>query len=305
MKNRQPECWRCAPPAFSWRRRSRDVRPPTARPRRCCGCRPSARRRSGSPTPTTSGPSSAPAGWRAASPASRGRRRIRTFHPTASRSPSAANTPATSTSMSCPPKAASRSGSRGTPAPIACRAGCPTASPLSLPRAARRPRRAARRASGPCPRRAASSSRCLSRAPTRARFLPSGTHVAYRMNNSWDDERRNYRGGQNRPIWIVDLKTFDLVSPPWTDSKDIDPVWVGDTVFFLSDRDGVSNVWSFETRSKKLAQVTKFTVLRREVDGRQQRHRGVRAGRRDPRARPEERAATRSCRSPPTATSPG
>src|SRR6266545_7019207 len=60
------------------------------------------------------------------------------------------------------------------------------------------------------------------------KISPAGTHVAYRMNNSWDDERRNYRGGQNRPIWIVDLKTFDLVSPPWTDSKDIDPVWVGD-----------------------------------------------------------------------------
>jgi tricorn protease len=86
-----------------------------------------------------------------------------------------------------------------------------------------------------------------------------GSHIAYRMNNSWDEERRNYRGGQNRPIWIVDLKTYDLVSPPWTDSKDMDPAWVGDTVFFLSDRDGVSNVWSFEPKTKKLAQVTRFT----------------------------------------------
>jgi len=34
-----------------------------------------------------------------------------------------------------------------------------------------------------------------------------GSHIAYRMNNSWDEERRNYRGGQNRPIWIVDRKT--------------------------------------------------------------------------------------------------
>src|SRR6187399_667386 len=91
------------------------------------------------------------------------------------------------------------------------------------------------------------------------KISPSGTRVAYRMNSSWDDERRNYRGGQNRPIWIVDLKTFDLVSPPWTDSKDIDPVWVGDTVFFISDRDGVANVWAFEQKSKKLRQVTKFT----------------------------------------------
>jgi tricorn protease len=86
-----------------------------------------------------------------------------------------------------------------------------------------------------------------------------GTHIAYRMNSSWDEERRNYRGGQNRPVWIVDLKTYDLVSPPWTDSKDMDPVWVGDSVYFISDRDGVANVWSFETKAKKLAQVTRFT----------------------------------------------
>ncbi|MCX6550541.1 MAG: PDZ domain-containing protein [Acidobacteria bacterium] len=85
-----------------------------------------------------------------------------------------------------------------------------------------------------------------------------GGRIAYRLNNSWDEERRNYRGGQNRPIWIVDLKTYDLVSPPWTDSKDVDPVWSGDSVYFISDRDGVANVWSFDTRSKKLAQVTKF-----------------------------------------------
>ena len=41
------------------------------------------------------------------------------------------------------------------------------------------------------------------------KISPDGTRIAYRMNNSWDEERRNYRGGQNRPIWIVDLKTYD------------------------------------------------------------------------------------------------
>ena len=91
------------------------------------------------------------------------------------------------------------------------------------------------------------------------KISPDGTRIAYRMNSSWDEERRNYRGGQNRPIWIVDLKTYDLVSPPWTDSKDVDPVWVGDAVYFLSDRDGVSNVWAYETKAKRLRQVTKFT----------------------------------------------
>jgi len=91
------------------------------------------------------------------------------------------------------------------------------------------------------------------------KFSPDGSHIAYRMNSSWDEERRNYRGGQNRPIWIADTKNYDVVTPPWTDSKDMDPVWVGDTVYFISDRDTVANIWSYETKSKKLAQVTKFT----------------------------------------------
>jgi tricorn protease len=91
------------------------------------------------------------------------------------------------------------------------------------------------------------------------KISPDGSRIAYRMNNSWDEERRNYRGGQNRPIWIVDTKTYDLVTPPWTDSKDMDPVWVGDSVYFLSDRDGVSNVWAYEPKTRKLTQLTRFT----------------------------------------------
>jgi tricorn protease len=90
------------------------------------------------------------------------------------------------------------------------------------------------------------------------KISPDGKRIAYRMNNSWDEERRNYRGGQNRPIWIEDLTTHDVVTPPWQDSKEMDPAWVGDVVYFLSDRDGVSNVWSYDTRSKALNQVTKF-----------------------------------------------
>ena len=91
------------------------------------------------------------------------------------------------------------------------------------------------------------------------KISPDGKRIAYRMNNSWDEERRNYRGGQNRPIWIVDLKTFELESPPWKDSKDMDPVWLGDVVYFLSDRDGVSNVWAYDTRTKKLGQITNYS----------------------------------------------
>ncbi len=93
------------------------------------------------------------------------------------------------------------------------------------------------------------------------KYSPDGQHFAYRMANSWDDEWRNYRGGQNRPIWIMNLGSYDIESPPWTDSKDIDPVWVGDVVYFISDRDWCANVWSYDTKSKQLTQVTHFKDL--------------------------------------------
>jgi tricorn protease len=91
------------------------------------------------------------------------------------------------------------------------------------------------------------------------KISPDGRYVAYRMPTSWDEERRNYRGGQNKPIWITDLRSHETVTTPWKDSKEMDPVWSGNVVYFLSDRDGVSNVWRYDMASKALAQVTKFT----------------------------------------------
>ena len=90
------------------------------------------------------------------------------------------------------------------------------------------------------------------------KISPDGKRIAYRMNNSWDEERRNYRGGQNRPIWIMDLASHEITMPAWKDSKEMDPVWLGDMVYFISDRDGVANVWSYDTKSKAIAQLTKF-----------------------------------------------
>src|SRR5205823_761751 len=91
------------------------------------------------------------------------------------------------------------------------------------------------------------------------RISPDGRKLAYRLNNSWDEERRNYRGGQNRPVWITDLKTLETVTPAWEGSKDMDPAWLGDRVFFISDRDGVANVWSCDAGGGDLEQHTKFT----------------------------------------------
>ncbi|MEX2281133.1 MAG: PDZ domain-containing protein [Gemmatimonadota bacterium] len=91
---------------------------------------------------------------------------------------------------------------------------------------------------------------------------PDGRRFAYRMPSSWDEERRNYRGGQNKAIWILDLDDYDLEEiKPWDRSKETNPVWVGQNVYFLSDRDGATNVWGYDTRTKQLRQSTRFKDL--------------------------------------------
>jgi tricorn protease len=100
---------------------------------------------------------------------------------------------------------------------------------------------------------------------------PDGKHVAYVPITSWDAEWRNYRGGQAMPIWIVNLKNKNLVRTPQpTSERHLDPVWVGNTVYYLSERDYASNIWSFNPSTKTEKQITthkKFDVKSLDANG--------------------------------------
>nr|WP_321234128.1 PDZ domain-containing protein [uncultured Psychroserpens sp.] len=91
-----------------------------------------------------------------------------------------------------------------------------------------------------------------------------GKHIAYTPITSWDPEWRNYRGGQAMPIWIVDLKTKELVTTPQLDKeRHLYPVWLDGVVYYLSERDYTSNIWSFDPKTKTEKQLTfhkKFDV---------------------------------------------
>ncbi|MEQ9308290.1 MAG: PDZ domain-containing protein [Balneolaceae bacterium] len=84
-----------------------------------------------------------------------------------------------------------------------------------------------------------------------------GKYVAYNPITFWDAEWRNYRGGQAQPIWIVDLKSFELIQTPRTDNeRHVDPVWHNGSVFYLSERDFASNIWSYNPASNEEKQWT-------------------------------------------------
>ncbi len=87
-----------------------------------------------------------------------------------------------------------------------------------------------------------------------------GKYIAYQQIGFWDPEWRNYRGGQAKPIWIVDLKTYSLKMTPQPDNeRHTDPVWLNNVVYFLSERDYANNVWSFNPANNELKQQTFHT----------------------------------------------
>jgi tricorn protease len=83
-----------------------------------------------------------------------------------------------------------------------------------------------------------------------------GQRLAYELVDPWDPEWRNYQGGQAQPIRILDLETMDLTKVPWQGYRHKNPVWLGDTVYFLSERDLAMNVWAYDTAADSLRQIT-------------------------------------------------
>jgi tricorn protease len=97
-------------------------------------------------------------------------------------------------------------------------------------------------------------------------YSPDGRSLAYeevsqQIFPQWYEtsEWRRYRGGRTHPISVIDLAAHTVQKLPWTDSNDHDPMWVGNTIYFISDRDRVSNLYAYRTDTKVLRKLTNFT----------------------------------------------
>ena len=89
-------------------------------------------------------------------------------------------------------------------------------------------------------------------------FSPNGKKMIIDKMSRWDVEWRAYRGGQNTPLILLDLESQSEELLPNPSTTDIQPLWLGDLIYFLSDRDLVSNIWSYNPKTKELKQVTNF-----------------------------------------------
>ena len=99
-------------------------------------------------------------------------------------------------------------------------------------------------------RRAASRSRCRSRTrrapPTRPTASASPTTRSPRAFLQW----KHYRGGTASQIWLYNAKghAVEKIPQPATRANDTDPMWIGDTVYFRSDRNGEFNLFAYDTK---------------------------------------------------------
>lgn len=85
----------------------------------------------------------------------------------------------------------------------------------------------------------------------------NGRWIAYQQISFWDPEWRNHRGGQAKPIWIVDLKSHELKMTLQPDNeRHTSPVWMNGIVYYLSERDYANNIWSFNPNNGQEQQIT-------------------------------------------------
>jgi tricorn protease len=87
-------------------------------------------------------------------------------------------------------------------------------------------------------------------------YSPDASHIAYNPWLQWEaDSWKRYRGGQAQPVWIVDLKSLDLVKVPRDNSNDTHPLWLGDAIYFLSDRNGPTSLFRYDLKTKEVKQL--------------------------------------------------
>jgi tricorn protease len=87
---------------------------------------------------------------------------------------------------------------------------------------------------------------------------PDGARIAYVPNLQWQRAWKRYRGGQTKPIWIASLADSSVQARiPRDNSNDCNPMWVGDTIYFLSDRNGPMSLFAYDLKSQQVKQILK------------------------------------------------
>jgi tricorn protease len=96
-----------------------------------------------------------------------------------------------------------------------------------------------------------------------AAYSADGRKLAYEEITTafipeWDEtsEWRHYRGGRTQPIKVINLTDYSVEKLPWTNSNDSSPMWIGNTIYFVSDRNHTMNLFACRLDTKQVTQLT-------------------------------------------------
>jgi tricorn protease len=88
-------------------------------------------------------------------------------------------------------------------------------------------------------------------------FAPDGKRIVYsplfRDFRTW----KRYQGGWAQNLYIFDLKTYDWQPVAHSQRTERDPMWIGDDIYFVSDRTGTLNLFKFDPAADEVTQITR------------------------------------------------
>lgn len=90
-------------------------------------------------------------------------------------------------------------------------------------------------------------------------FSPDGKQLVYsplfRDFRTW----KRYEGGWAQNLYIFDLQTRAIQPVDHSPRSERDPMWIGNKVYFASDRTGTLNLYEFDVAAKRSKAVTTYT----------------------------------------------
>ncbi|WP_116807624.1 S41 family peptidase [Steroidobacter cummioxidans] len=104
----------------------------------------------------------------------------------------------------------------------------------------------------------------------KAALSADGRTLAYTPDREAFRQWKNYRGGTQSRLWLMDMGDYSVkeVPKPAGGGNDTDPMWIGSTLYFNSDRNGEFNLFRADAGSAtQLTQLKDFPVTDPSSDG--------------------------------------
>ncbi len=89
-------------------------------------------------------------------------------------------------------------------------------------------------------------------------FSPDGSKIAYNRVSREFRTWKRYKGGTAQDIYIFDFKKMKDRKITKFVGTDRLPMWIGDKIYFSSDRTGILNIYAYDTKTKNIIQITHF-----------------------------------------------